>query len=67
MLQERWPPWKAGLYGSEVVSPRGHCFRTGGLVYDTAPLLVVLVTYFGMGLGDLVGRKLLEGDEVCHC
>jgi len=22
------------LYGLEVVSPRGRCFRTGGLAYD---------------------------------
>ena len=22
------------MYGSEVVSPWGHCFQTGGLVYD---------------------------------
>jgi len=35
VLQERWPPWKAGLYGSEVVSLQGRCFQTGGLVYDT--------------------------------
>jgi len=34
MLRERWPPWKAGLYGSEVVSSQGHCFWTGGLVCD---------------------------------
>ena len=34
-LQERWPLWKAGLYGSEVVSPWGCCFWTGGLAYDT--------------------------------
>ena len=30
---------KVGLYGSEVVSPQGHCFQTGGLVYDSIPLL----------------------------
>ena len=34
MLQERWPSWKAGLYGLEVVSPRECCFQTGRLVYD---------------------------------
>jgi len=26
VLRERWPPWKAGLYGSEVASPRGCSF-----------------------------------------
>ena len=26
MLRERWPPWKAGLYGSEVASLRGCSF-----------------------------------------
>ena len=34
MLRERWPPWKAGLYGSEVVSPWECCFWTGELAYD---------------------------------
>ncbi len=34
MLQERWPPWKAGLYDLKVVSPWGHYFWTGGLAYD---------------------------------
>ena len=33
------PPWKVGLYGSEVVSLWGCYFRTGGLVYDSIPLL----------------------------
>jgi len=35
MLRERWLLWKAGLYDLEVVSPQGHYFWTGGLVYDT--------------------------------
>ena len=35
MLQERWPPWKAGLYDLEVVSPWECYFQTGGLVYDS--------------------------------
>ena len=35
MLRERWPLWKAGLYDLEVVSLRGHYFRTGGLAYDS--------------------------------
>ena len=26
MLQERWPPWKAGLYFLEVTSPQGCSF-----------------------------------------
>ena len=30
-------------------------------------LLVTLVVYFGMRLGDLAGRKPLEGGEVCYC
>jgi len=31
------------------------------------PLLAALVTYFGMELGDLTGRELLEcGDVCCH-
>jgi len=34
MLQERWLPWKVGLYGFEVVSSWGRYFWTGGLVYD---------------------------------
>ena len=33
-VARRWPPWKAGLYGSEVVSLWGCYFQTGGLVYD---------------------------------
>ena len=34
MLQERWPPWKAGLYDSEMVSLWGRYFQTDGLVYN---------------------------------
>jgi len=41
MLRERWLPWKAGLYGSEVVSLRGHYFWTGGLVYDIKVELIM--------------------------
>jgi len=40
MLREKWPLWKAGLYGLEVVLPWGCCFWTGGLAYDT-PLLSI--------------------------
>ena len=29
------------MYGSEVVSPQGHCFQTGGLVYDTNKAFIV--------------------------
>jgi len=31
---ERWLPWKAGLYDSEVVPLQGRYFQTGGLAYD---------------------------------
>jgi len=34
MLQEMWPPWKAGLYDSEVVSLWECYFQTGRLAYD---------------------------------
>jgi len=34
VLQERWLPWKAGLYDLEVVSPWGRYFQMGGLAYD---------------------------------
>jgi len=57
VLRERWPLWKADLYGSEVVSPWGRYFWTGGLVYDTASLFVTLITYFGLGLRDLEDGK----------
>jgi len=43
MLRERWPPWKAGLYGLEVVSLRGRYFWTGGLVYDSVAIKVAAV------------------------
>ena len=33
------PPWKAGLYGSEVVSLWRCYFQTGRLVYDSIPPL----------------------------
>ena len=36
---ERWPPWKAGLYDSEVVSLWGHYFWTGGLAYDSFQII----------------------------
>ena len=39
MLQERWPPWKAGLYDLEMVSPQGHYFWMGELAYDSIPPL----------------------------
>ncbi len=34
MLQERWLPWKVGLYDLEVVSRRGCYFQTCGLAYN---------------------------------
>ena len=40
MLQERWLPWKVGLYGLEVVSPQVRCFWTSELVYDMFQALV---------------------------
>ena len=30
------------MYGSEVVSPRGHYFRTDGLVYNNSPTKISL-------------------------
>ena len=39
MLQERWLSWKAGLYDLEVVLPQECYFWTGGLAYDSIPLL----------------------------
>ena len=35
MLRERWPPWKAGLYVLEKISPWRCNFRMGRLAYDT--------------------------------
>ena len=29
-------------------------------------LQVALITYFGLGTGDLGGEKLLEDSEICH-
>ena len=49
---------KVGLYGSEVVSPWGCCFQTGGLVYDKEPLLLFLLLLFLLKL--LVSIKLLS-------
>ena len=49
-----------GLYGSEVVSPWGRCFQTGGLVYDRCRRSSIL--YIGLGgeepcLGKHIGEK----------
>jgi len=33
-------PWKAGLYDSEVVSPQGRYFQTGGLAYNNYMITV---------------------------
>jgi len=41
MLRERWPPWKAGLYGLEMVLPQGRYFQTGGLVYDIQSVYLI--------------------------
>ena len=35
MLQKRWPLWKAGLYGWEIISLWEYNFQTGRLVYNT--------------------------------
>jgi len=37
MLQERWPPWKAGLYNLEIISLWGYNFQMGGLAYNRKP------------------------------
>jgi len=37
MLQERWLPWKAGLYNLEMISLQGCNFQMGRLAYDTVP------------------------------
>ena len=34
MLQERWLPWKTGLYNWEVISLQECNFQTDGLAYD---------------------------------
>ena len=38
MLQERWPPWKAGLYNLEMISLHGCNFWMCGLAYDSSNL-----------------------------
>jgi len=43
VLQERWPPWKAGLYSGhfgKAVSLQGYIFWAGGLAYNTVTLKV---------------------------
>jgi len=54
VLQERWLPWKAGLYGSEVVSPQERCFQTDGLVYDKSRV---------MNVGEESGRETRDPKE----
>jgi len=41
-LQERWPPWKAGLYDLEVTSLQGCSFQMSGLAYDKIPELIFI-------------------------
>jgi len=57
MLRERWPPWKVGLYGSEVVSLREHCFRPSGLVYNTSTRKI------GVGETERRGSKGISREE----
>ena len=38
MLRERWPPWKAGLYNLEMISPWGCNFWMSGLAYNTTTI-----------------------------
>jgi len=40
---------------------------TFGFILYTMLLLVTLVAYFRMGLGDLAGVKPLEGSKVYYC
>jgi len=55
MLLERWLPWKAGLYGLEVVSPQGRCFRAGGLVYDN-------LSQFDFTLKHVLGTRMRKAN-----
>ena len=60
--------WKSKISMLYVIQ---ECERWIGMVFSFSlgaiSLLVTLVVYFGMRLGDLAGRKLLEGGEVCYC
>ena len=40
MLQERWLPWKTGLYVLEVTSLQECSFWMSGLAYDTIAIYI---------------------------